>query len=55
VWLSVAGYNSPRGPYLIETVVGGKIYTLSYEDGRAIEECGEVIEGNLTAYEDYGA
>ena len=54
MWLTVVGYNSQRGPYLIETVIGGGKYTLSYENSDPVEEHGEVTEDNLTEYEPYG-
>ena len=51
VWLTVPGYNSLRGPYWVEDVVGGGKYTLCHENGNTVDEHGEVIEENLTAFQ----
>lgn len=47
----MAGYNSQKGPYWIEDVIGGGKYTLCYENGHKVEEHGEVVEDKLAAYE----
>ena len=51
VWLTVDGYNSLRGPYLIETAISGGKYTLCHRNGDKVDEYGEVSEDDLVASE----